>query len=147
MLNNDLSNTPSPAVYVVWEGLIATCGEMRKVRALIKLRRFAKALDMFETHTRAVDAMWQSLQRGQFGMSVLTHLPAPMAALLPDRLDRELVPCRDFLSISPVELVSRLPHMPYVAAIADPELYRARAYGSLGRYVPPEHAEVLGNLR
>jgi hypothetical protein len=147
MQNNDLDNTPSPAVYVVWEGLLATCGQPEKFRRLVRLRRYARALDLYETHGLAVNAMWQAMTRGDYGVSVLTHLPASVADLLAERLDTEIVPYRELLQISPAELGRRLAYMPWLLAVADPELYRARAYGSRGRFVPPEHAEIIGNLR
>lgn len=146
MQGNDLDNTPSPMVYVVWEGLIATTGEMGKVQKYVKMRRFEKALALFQPHYVAIDAMWQAMNRGGYGISVVTHLPEAMAAFLPNRLDMDVVPYRELLTISPGDLVHKIPHMPWLLGIADPELYRARAYGSFGRHVPVEHAYLIGNL-
>jgi hypothetical protein len=146
MQNNDLSNTPQPTVYVVWEELLATCGDMPKVRLLLKLRRYQRALDMFETHSRAVNAMWQAMTRGTYGVSVVTHLPKGLADLLIDRLDYDLVPYREFVAMSAHDFIQQVPHMPWVLAVADPDPFRARAHGSLGRFIPAEHAERIGTL-
>lgn len=133
-------------MYVVWEGLIAVCDDMKRYAWYLKTRRYEKALALFKTQQRAVDAMWQAMLRGFHAVSVVTYLPAPLGELLRDRLDREVVPCRDFLSTTPAELVRRLPHMSWVLRIADPELPRSRAFGSAGLYVPAEHPEILGTL-
>ena len=146
MLGNDIDNTPSPLLYVVWEGLIATCGEMDRALKLIRLRRYKKALGLFHVHYVAVDAMWQVMHHRSYGVSVLTHLPKGFAELLPEWLDMNVVPYRDIVALSPGDLVNQMPHMPWLLGVADPEQYRARAYGSFGKHVPPEHAEMIGVL-
>lgn len=147
MWNNDLANTPAPTIYVVWEGLIATCGREKKFARCMKTKRYEKALSLFETHQRTVDAMWQTMMRGTLGVSVVTFLPSSIGRLLPERLDDDMVPYRDFLVLTPEILLKRLPHMPWAYVVADPDPRRVLAYGSKGRHVPAEAAELIGFLQ
>lgn len=147
MQGNDLSNTTSPRVYIVWEGLIATTGDTRRYGWYVKTRRAAKALGVYETHTRAVAAMWQVMRRGCYSLSVLTYLPPDVAAGLGGRLDRDHVPYGDLLVSTPAEFSRQLAYMPWLAAVIDPDPTRLLLYGSFGRHVPPEHAEMIGWLQ
>lgn len=133
-------------MFVVWEGLIATCDNPAKFDWFMNTRRPGRAVALFKTNQLAVSAMWQAMLHGVHGVSVVTFLPERLWGLVQDRVESDVVPCRDFLGTTPAELVRRLPHMPWVSAIADPELYRSRAYGSYGRHVPAEHPELIGRL-
>jgi hypothetical protein len=147
MQANDLSNASSPVVYVVWEGLIATTGDARRFGWYLRTHRPAKALAVYETHTRAVVAMWQVMRRGAFRFGVVTFLPAPVAALLGERLDQDHVPYAELIATTPEEFSRRMAFMPWLAAVIDPDASRLLLYGSYGRHVPPEHAEMIGWLQ
>jgi hypothetical protein len=147
MQGNDLSNATSPCIYVVWEGLIATTGEESRFQRYVKTRRSEKALALYERHTRAVTAMWQVIRRGPFNVAVLTYLPPAVAALLPDRLTLDHVPFYEVLVTTPAAMAEQIPYMPWIAAVVDPDPSRALLYGSFGRHVPPEHAEMIGWLQ
>jgi len=145
VLNNDLDNRPNPTMYVVWEGLIAVCCDMKQFHKLMKQRRYGKALELFEPQPLTIAAMWKAMHDGlPWSFSVVTHLPKPLLDGVLDSLAAENVPYQSFLAVSPGELRHRLPYMPWVIGVADPESGRARSYGSFGCFVPPESA---GSLR
>lgn len=147
MQGNDLSSGTAPVVYIVWEGLIATTGDRRRFEWLVKTHRPAKALAVYETHTRAIAAMWQVARRGSFNFGIVTYLPAAVAAGLGDRLDQDHAPYSEVVATTPREFASQMAHMPWLAAVIDPDPSRLLLYGSYGRHVPPEHAEMIGWLQ
>lgn len=144
MQGNELSNVTSPCIYVVWEGLLATTGEGKRFERYVRMRRYKKALDLYATHTRAVNAMWQAIRAGSYNVAVLTFLPTVVAELLPERLDQDMVPRYELYVTTPLELAQQIAYMPWVAAVVDPDPSRRLLYGSYGRHIPPEQAEMIG---
>lgn len=147
MQGNDLSGSTAPVVYVVWEGLLATTSEDRRLRRYLRSRRYERAVGLFETHTRAVVAMWQVMHRGSYGLSVISYLPPGTSSALRDRLAEDHVPYSDLLFTTPADFARRMPYMPWLAAVIDPDPAHTLMFGSFGRHVPPEHAEMIGWLQ
>lgn len=147
MQHNDLSNEESKELYIVWEGLLATLGDTRRFDWAVRLRQFSRALELYETNSRAVSALWQQLQHGSLGISIVTYLPRRVAAHLPERLERDRVPHRGFIATNPAAMVRALATMPWLYAVVDPDPTRQFIYGTRGIRVPTENVEMLGWLK
>jgi hypothetical protein len=103
----------------IWEGTLAHLPEARPTRDLEwlnrKLKRWDRALSLWEIHDLAIKWLWSIMTRTDMRVDVcVTTRPAPFALALARKMEAENWPVRYVFAHTAAGLGRMLPHMPDV---------------------------------
>ncbi|MFF8283358.1 hypothetical protein ACF06W_11615 [Streptomyces albus] len=147
MIGGDLDSVPLPPVYIVWEHLLGMPGPRWTKRGFdrrVRWRRHRSALGLYCNNVVAVDLLWELWSEDR-PISIVTYLPPPVAAYLPERLDQDVVPHTRLLVDSLNAVGRSLALQPGVRIAHGIPAHRLR-YGPRGVLVPPQSPELLREM-
>lgn len=146
MQGGDLDNTISPAVWVVFEGLVGQLltPRTRATHVLHRKRhRWAKAAACWTINQPVIDVVWRIPQR----VELITYLPAKEADALKELLEGQSLPFSGIHATHPFIVARETAWQLGVMAIYDADPMRWATYGSKGRIVSPNRPQqLLGQL-
>lgn len=137
MERGDISNVTIPRVLLVFEGAVGTLppGRSKAFGKAVARKRWDDAVACWELEEMMLRKIWDVTLRKSITVEVVTFLPEPFADMLAARLDEEDVPVHRVWATTPVRLVRRLPYMPDVSRVYDPDSDHVLSYGAKGRYL------------
>lgn len=143
MQGGDISADFHPCLLVVFEGLLGLPPEPKRRKLPWKLRK-PTAKDLVAEYEINL-VLLNQIRRTPYPVEVVTFLGPEFAEAVEARLEDLHALVRRVWSTTRTELARVHITLPDVAAIYDPDASRAfAAYGSLGRHLPPELANQLG---
>jgi hypothetical protein len=143
----DLSNSPTPRLVIVFEGLVASVLQGREP----KLAKLAVKNDWsgivngcYELDERVLRKLMDLSWRQNFNLNLVTWMPEKAAETIAELMDTEQIPVRGCFSSQPGRLARQLPYNPDIIKVyhSQPEL--ALTFGSRGEYVT--NMNQLGRL-
>lgn len=138
MQGGDLSNEVAPRLLFIFEGTVATLPSKTveaKEKIHQRLKRWQKAVDLWEISERAYALLWDVTWRYNYRFDIVTYHPAGFAKALKERLDDEGLPVGRVWHSSPSLLAKRLAFMPDVRYVYDADASRLFTYGGRGVYL------------
>jgi hypothetical protein len=141
----DISNGFQPCLLVVFEGLLGLPPkqEARKRRWKLRKPTVRETVAEYEINT----LLLAQIRRTPYPVEVVTFEGPEFAEAVEERLDGLHALVRRVWATTPNELARIHITHPDVAAIYDPDYYRALlTYGTKGRHLPPASAPRLGEL-
>lgn len=136
--HGDLSNEVSPRLLFVFEGTVATLPSKTaaaREKAMIKLRRWHRAVELWDIPERAHALLWDVSWRYSYRFDIVTYRPAGFARALAERFDNEGLPVGRVWASSPALLAKKLAFMPDVRYVYDADGDRLFTYGGRGVYL------------
>jgi hypothetical protein len=137
MERGQLGIETTPSVVFVFDGLIATLLRPRMHRALINMRQWETALDLWEYNTQVCDYMHLIVANYQMHVDVITWQPKGFADAALDKLWRMDIPVREVRSSS---YTFESPHIAVdtsVQSVFDANPEHRHGYGFKGREWDP----------
>lgn len=142
MLRGDLSNTVTPRLLVVFEGLVAylSAGNVASYNELGSLGDWPAALQCWDLSPLALTKISDLVTRRDIKVEVVSFaVPPEGAASLADRFDEESVPVSRVVSSTPERTARRLAYAPDIARVYCPDPRHALMCGSKGFHVTSVH--------
>lgn len=149
MQNGDIGNTVVPRLVIVWEhllGLLPDKTHEAKAATYLKLHRWDRAAKTFELNTGLAHQIWDVVWRMNYQVEVVTYLDEKMIEPIEAWIERHDLPISRVWADDPDKLSRRLAHMPYVAAVYDPDPAHRFRFGAKGRFMPPHEHHLLGRF-
>ena len=149
MQRGDISNEIVPRLVIVFENLLGILPNKRaeaKVSTYLRLKQWKRAVNTYEIHEPLAHRIWDITWRLHYQVEVCTYLGPDFGKALRERLDDEDLPISRVWDTKPHTLARKLAHMPYVAAIYDPDPGHQFTYGSKGRVLTPGTTHLLGRF-
>lgn len=123
MQNGDIANEISPAIIVVYEGLIGLLPDIKARRAFdraFKAKKWKKAADCFLHNELVVHILWDVVWRKNMRVDGVTFLPPELAEEIEKRMETERIPLARLEAVpDPGRFSRELVHRPYVKAVYD----------------------------
>lgn len=139
MEKGDISNDIPPRLLFVFEGLVGklTGTNMQRERAYVRLKRYKKAVNMWDIDDAALSHIWDAVWRHDLALDIVTFVP--YWEELRDRLDDEGVPYGHLRHYAhPDVLAMKLAYMPYVYRIYFAYPMRPHIFGDRGVFAPQQ---------
>lgn len=151
MQGNDISNTVVPRIVLVWDGLlgiIPTKAAEAKFGAYMRIKRWKKAVKIFEINEAMARQVWDITYRKNFSVDVVTFLGGEaFGDALRERLDQENLPIGHVWYEDPDQLSRSLAYRPDTACVFHSNPQYWLTFGSKGRLVKdPADPNLIGAL-
>lgn len=136
MEKGDLSNEVAPRLVFVFEGVVGRLRDELREKGMLKLHRWAKAVECWEIPELARSILWDTAWRYSYRFDIVTHRPPGFAKALVPLLEEADIPYTQVRSWRPEQLARHLIAMPDVQTVyfADPE--NRFTYGGRGILLP-----------
>lgn len=150
MKGNDLDNLVVPRDVVVWEGLMASLPEDKKIHRLhdklLAREKWGEAVSLYEVNEMMARKVWDLVWRYSMELDLLTYVGYGFAEALEKRIENENLPFRRVWHEMPNMLARRLAVAPDIRTIYDPNPAHRFTYGSKGRVLDPSMYNMLGAM-
>lgn len=147
MEGGDISNEQSARLVIVFENLLGTlpnAAAVTRTKRLVSRGRWTEAVESFALNEALAARIWDVVWRLKYSVDVVTWISPEFRDALEARIDREDLPVGHVLHDKPTTLARKLPYMPYVAAIYDPDPQHRFLFGSKTRILSPAHPDLIG---
>lgn len=149
MEKGDISNEVSPRLLLVFENLLGILPDKKaeaKAAAYLRIRQYKRACNVFQINEPLASRIWDVTWRLKYSVDVITWVNEKFADEVRDRLDREDLPIAHVTYENPSAFARKIAHMPYVAAIYDPDPAHQFTFGGRGRVLSPAHGAQFGQF-
>lgn len=146
MKRGELSNEILPRVYLVFEDLVGLLPDTKtKVLASVatKRKKWETLANYYQLNIPTSGGMRDLYWRHRFRVDVITYIDPSFVSPMRDRLDSRNLLFGDVHYYSREELKQDLIYDPSIIGVLDPDPMRALAYGSKGKYCPPDKLDLL----
>lgn len=136
MEKGDLGSEEVPRLLIVFEGAIGYLPDddsMTACEKAVAKGKWDDALALYSLYDLLLRKIWDLTMRASVTIEVVTFVSEEFADLIAARLDDEDVPVHKVWHSTPGVLARKLPYMPAVFAVYDPDPAHVLTYGSKGR--------------
>ncbi len=137
MKNGDLSNTPTPRLVAVFEGLTATLSPdaMPLYDKYVRKNQWWNAVELYLLNELVLRKILDLVWRHNFNINLVTWMPEDAAVAITETMDDQNIPVRGCFSSSPEILARQLPYNPDIIKVYHAQTELALTFGSRGEYV------------
>lgn len=134
-------------IYIVWEKMIGIPGEnftQKKFDRRVFYYRHKAALDLYETNSLAVQAIWDLWTDTEHRAVIVSYLPPILRGALNARLEHEGIPHLRTIFSTAVDMARTVGIHKEITRIVDANPLHRLTYGPKGLCLPAHAAHIIG---